>query len=176
MDNIGSEERPGLTHRHGGRWALSSSAQPLIPVQLGHGLRSYLAVKGGFPNVATFMGSKSTFEAAKLGGHQGRPLLAGDLLEISSNEEGPIFSAPSAAVPVFSSAWEIEVCVGAQWDPAFIAPEGMSTLLDTEWQVTPASNRSGLRLEGPRIQWARSDGGEGGSHPSNVVDQGEAEL
>jgi urea carboxylase len=79
-------------------------------------------------------------------------------------------------VPVFSSSWDIEVCVGAQWDPAFIAPEGMSTLLDTEWQVTPASNRSGLRLEGPRIQWARSDGGEGGSHPSNVVDQGEAEV
>lgn len=32
------------------------------------------------------------------------------------------------------------------------------------------SNRLGVRLEGPRPQFARPDGGEGGSHPSNVHD------
>lgn len=32
------------------------------------------------------------------------------------------------------------------------------------------SNRLGVRLEGPAPQWARNDGGEGGSHPSNVHD------
>ena len=31
-------------------------------------------------------------------------------------------------------------------------------------------NRLGIRMEGPKPQWARSDGGEGGSHPSNVHD------
>jgi hypothetical protein len=32
------------------------------------------------------------------------------------------------------------------------------------------SNRLGVRLEGPRPKFARLDGGEGGSHPSNVHD------
>ena len=31
-------------------------------------------------------------------------------------------------------------------------------------------NRLGIRLQGPRPQFARKDGGEGGSHPSNVHD------
>jgi hypothetical protein len=30
--------------------------------------------------------------------------------------------------------------------------------------------RLGVRLNGPRPTWTRSDGGEGGSHPSNVHD------
>lgn len=31
-------------------------------------------------------------------------------------------------------------------------------------------NRLGIRLQGPRPKFARPDGGEGGSHPSNVHD------
>ena len=31
-------------------------------------------------------------------------------------------------------------------------------------------NRLGVRLQGPRPKFARKDGGEGGSHPSNVHD------
>ena len=31
-------------------------------------------------------------------------------------------------------------------------------------------NLLGIRLQGPRPQFARKDGGEGGSHPSNVHD------
>lgn len=32
------------------------------------------------------------------------------------------------------------------------------------------SNRLGIRMEGPKPRFARPDGGEGGSHPSNVHD------
>lgn len=33
----------------------------------------------------------------------------------------------------------------------------------------------GIRLQSNnRIEWARSDGGEGGSHPSNILDNGYA--
>ena len=32
----------------------------------------------------------------------------------------------------------------------------------------------GIRLEGPQIEWARKSGGEGGSHPSNIHDNGYA--
>ena len=31
-------------------------------------------------------------------------------------------------------------------------------------------NRLGIRLQGPKPKFARKDGGEGGSHPSNVHD------
>lgn len=41
-------------------------------------------------------------------------------------------------------------------------------------QVSPSSNRMGIRLEGPKLDWARKDGGMGGSHPSNVLDCGYA--
>ncbi|WVQ81675.1 urea carboxylase [Cryptococcus sp. DSM 104549] len=138
------------------------------------GIRSYLAVRGGFKNVATFEGSKSTFTGGALGGYLGRTLLPGDLLEISQHDTSAFkpVTWPEAAIPNFLNRWDINVCVGAQWDPEFIAKEGMETFLGAEWKVTPASNRSGLRLEGPRIKWARKDGGEGGSHPSNVIDQG----
>lgn len=45
------------------------------------GCRGYLAVRNGF-DVPYYMGSRSTFTLAKFGGHQGRPLAAGDILPI----------------------------------------------------------------------------------------------
>ncbi len=32
------------------------------------------------------------------------------------------------------------------------------------------SNRLGVRLEGPKLKFARENGGEGGNHPSNLLD------
>ena len=32
------------------------------------------------------------------------------------------------------------------------------------------SDRTGVRLDGPKPQWARTDGGEAGLHPSNIHD------
>lgn len=37
-------------------------------------------------------------------------------------------------------------------------------------QVHYQSNRLGVRLVGPKPEWVRPDGGEGGTHPSNVHD------
>ncbi|CAF4692114.1 unnamed protein product, partial [Rotaria sp. Silwood2] len=47
-------------------------------------------------------------------------------------------------------------------------------LLNTKWKVHFSSNRMGIRLIGPRPKWERLDGGEGGSHPSNIHDCGYA--
>jgi urea carboxylase len=120
------------------------------------------------------MGSKSTFTGAALGGHQGRTLMAGDFLDIIRDTADTIETqtVPTALWPALSSTWEIEVTPGAQWDEEYLSIDSMRALLDSVWSVTPASNRSGLRIEGPRIKWARRNGGEGGSHPSNVLDQG----
>jgi urea carboxylase len=40
----------------------------------------------------------------------------------------------------------------------------------TEWRVHYNSARTGVRLVGPKPQWARRDGGEAGLHPSNIHD------
>lgn len=40
----------------------------------------------------------------------------------------------------------------------------------SEYEVHYNSNRLGIRLSGPKPQFARTDGGEGGAHPSNVHD------
>lgn len=141
----------------------------------GVGLRSYIAVKGGFNNVAEFMNSKSTFTGAALGGYQGRTLIAGDLLEVPASDPEPtIITVPVAARTPLTNDWVVPVTANAQWDLEYLAPEGMKTLLTAKWKVSTSSNRSGLRLEGPRIQWSRPDGGDGGAHPSNVIDQGYA--
>jgi urea carboxylase len=40
----------------------------------------------------------------------------------------------------------------------------------TDWEVHYNSNRTGVRLIGPKPLWAREDGGEAGLHPSNLHD------
>ena len=43
-------------------------------------------------------------------------------------------------------------------------------LFDTDWKVHYHSDRTGVRLIGPKPMWARLDGGEAGLHPSNIHD------
>lgn len=47
------------------------------------GVRSYLAVGGGF-QVPDYLGSKSTFTLGRFGGHGGRALLPGDMLHLAA--------------------------------------------------------------------------------------------
>jgi urea carboxylase len=43
-------------------------------------------------------------------------------------------------------------------------------IFSTGWKVHHHSDRTGVRLSGPHPQWARTDGGEAGLHPSNIHD------
>jgi urea carboxylase len=45
------------------------------------------------------------------------------------------------------------------------------TLYDSPWKISHNASRSGYRLKGPRLEWARAHGGEGGAHPANVIDE-----
>ena len=140
------------------------------------GMRSYLAVRGGFPEIPNYLGSKST--SMGMGGYQGRALTAGD--HITLGECGPTaadaspLSIPERLIPAYPQEWTIHVLPGPQCDPTFITEEGITEFFTTRWTVSAASNRMGVRLEGPRIAWARENGGEGGSHPSNILDNGYA--
>jgi len=142
---------------------------PAIPEA---GVRSYLAVSGGF-DVPVYLGSRSTF----ILGRFGRVLRAGDSLTILP---GPLPEdlienrlAGESACPTqthFPHQWEIAVMYGPHGAPDFFTPEDIDTFFSTDWKVHHHSDRTGVRLIGPKPTWARKDGGEAGLHPSNIHD------
>ncbi len=140
---------------------------------VGPGLRATLAVRGGI-DVAPYLGSRATFTLAGFGGHEGRALVAGDVLAVGDAVAGPPRTLAPGVAPVLGTAWEIGVLVGPHTAPEFLTPAGLQALLRTTWGVDANSARTGVRLVGPRPRWARPDGGDAGLHPSNIHDTGYA--
>ncbi len=143
----------------------------------GAGQRAYLAVRGGI-DVPDYMGSRSTFTLGRFGGHAGRALRNGDVLRIGGDPRGRLDARempeprelPLALRPVYADAWDIAVLYGPHGAPDFFTPVDIETFFATDWQVHYNSSRTGVRLIGPRPNWARHDGGEAGLHPSNIHD------
>ncbi len=161
----------------------------------GAGLRCYLAVAGGF-QVPDYLGSKSTFTLGQFGGHGGRTLRAGDVLHLQALPpfpkggqggfestatragippnppfpKGGVTAMGKACQPPLTHAWEIGVLYGPHGAPDFFTETDIDTFFATAWEVHYNSSRTGVRLIGPKPQWARRDGGEAGLHPSNIHD------
>ncbi len=137
----------------------------------GAGSRTYLAVKGGF-DVPDYMGSRSTFTLGQFGGHGGRTLQTGDVLRLChpASLDADCRALPQALLPVYGERWEIAVLYGPHGAPDFFTDEDIETFFATDWEVHYNSSRTGVRLLGPKPQWARGDGGEAGLHPSNIHD------
>jgi urea carboxylase len=137
----------------------------------GAGCRTYLAVQGGF-DVPDYLGSKATFSLGKFGGHAGRTLRHGDVLHVNRVAEpfAPARIAPDKLVPKYSSHWEIGVLYGPHAAPDFFTEEFIATFFSTDWKVHYNSDRTGIRLNGPKPDFARTDGGDAGLHPSNIHD------
>jgi urea carboxylase len=136
------------------------------------GCRSYVAVDGGF-EVPDYLGSKSTFTLGQFGGHGGRTLRVGDVLHLtkhtlSSNPE--LKDLPLNLQPSYTNLWEIGVLYGPHGAPDFFTDDDITMFFSTDWEVHYNSNRTGVRLIGPKPVWARKDGGEAGLHPSNIHD------
>lgn len=139
---------------------------------IGGGCRSYLAVYGGFPSVADYFESKSTSSIVGIGGYQGRALAPGDLLAIAKSIPERLSGHPSIPEPLrpeYTNAWELFAMPGPHQEGHF-TPEDVEMLYNTEWKISHNASRSAIRLIGPVPKWARSDGGEGGAHPSNIVE------
>jgi urea carboxylase len=137
----------------------------------GGGLRAYLAVAGSF-DVPDYLGSKSTFTLGRFGGHAGRTLRVGDVLPLARAEKPPkagVALAP-ALIPEYRQHWDIAVLYGPHGAPDFFTDADIDTFFATDWEIHYNSSRTGVRLIGPKPQWARSDGGEAGLHPSNIHD------
>jgi urea carboxylase len=137
----------------------------------GAGCRSYLAVRGGF-DVPDYLGSKSTFTLGQFGGHGGRTLRIGDVLHLAekSNGHAEYKALPAEFQPGYSHQWEIGVLYGPHGAPDFFTDDDIAMFFSTDWEVHYNSNRTGVRLIGPKPHWARKDGGEAGLHPSNIHD------
>jgi urea carboxylase len=135
------------------------------------GCRSYLAVHGGF-DVPDYLGSKSTFALGKFGGHAGRALRHGDVLHLHRTAPSfvPLTVTPAALVPTYHSYWEIGVLYGPHAAPDFFTEKFMADFFATGWKIHYNSSRTGIRLIGPKPEFARADGGDAGLHPSNIHD------
>ena len=130
------------------------------------GSRAYLAIAGGF-DVPDYLGSRSTFILGKFGGHAGRVLASGDVLHVG---QGTALPGRAVAPPHYTNQWDIGVLYGPHGAPDFFTRGDIETFFATPWKVHYNSDRTGVRLIGPKPVWARKDGGEAGLHPSNIHD------
>ncbi len=114
------------------------------------GLRSYLAVRGGI-DVPEVLHSRAT---DLLSGVGPAPLTRGQFLSVAGTGRDVSVSAGGVALP--APGWDrpggtvrLTVTAGPHLDR--VAPDAMGVLTGQEWQVTPQSNRVGLRLSGAPI-------------------------
>jgi urea carboxylase len=136
----------------------------------GPGLRGYVLFRGGI-DVPAYLGSGSTFLLGGFGGHAGRNLASGDVLKIAEEPADPLERAlPRALQPQLAHEWTVRVLYGPHGAPDFFTEEDIEVFLQGDWRVHHHSNRTGVRLIGPRPRWARRNGGEAGLHPSNIHD------
>ena len=168
----GAHVRPTVAGRPVAQWKpvpLAAGEVLDIPVIDGPGMRVYVAVRGGI-DVQQYLGSSSTFTLGRFVGHEGRALTAGDTLAVG--EPGPATPRRICAeeIPAIGHHWHVAVAEGPHGAPEFLTRAGMDELYAATYTVHFNSDRTGVRLEGPRPKWARPDGGEAGLHPSNLHD------
>jgi urea carboxylase len=136
----------------------------------GPGNRAYLAIAGGF-DVPDYLGSGATFGLGGFGGHGTGTLRTGDVLRLNGTERPYIPQVlRDDALPPLTRSWEIGVLYGPHGAPDFFTDADIETFFSSEYEVHFNSSRTGVRLIGPKPQWARTDGGEAGLHPSNIHD------
>ena len=134
------------------------------------GANSYLLIEGGL-DCPDHLGAKATFTLGALGGHNGRALRCGDVLHLNPGGIEPVAERlPTELVPVIGNEWTVRVTCGPHGAPDYFTAKDIDTFFAATWEVHHDSNRSGVRLIGPKPEWAREDGGEAGLHPSNIHD------
>jgi len=136
------------------------------------GARAYLLVAGGIQCPA-YLGAKATFTLGRFGGHAGRALRTGDVLHLDADLQtsvAPAVPLPSRLIPEIGGEWELRVIPGPHAAPDFFTSEYIDRFFEHPWEVHYNSSRTGVRLLGPKPEWARDSGGEAGMHPSNIHD------
>ncbi|QYB06158.1 urea carboxylase [Rhodococcus sp. USK10] len=140
------------------------------------GLRTYVAFRGGI-EAPLYHGSAATFTLGGFGGITGKAVATGDVLGLfddslfeNTTGLGAPHPVPEDSIPEFTHVWHLAVTEGPQPAPAYFTDSDMAQFYDTTWKVQTHANRTGLRLDGPKPVWSRTDGGDAGLHPSNLHD------
>ena len=154
-DNVvavtGADAPITITTSQGQRWNVSryapialadgdtlSIAQPVA------GARCYVAVRGGF-NIAPVLGSCSTDTLANVGP---TALKVGDVLTVQPTTHHVVgdTALPPDDLPTLQDDVVLDIEFGPRTD--WFTPEAIELLCTQRWQVTPQSNRVGLRIAG----------------------------
>ena len=135
----------------------------------GPGFRLYVAVSGGI-DVPPLFGSRATYTMGGLGGLDGRPLRRGDRLPVGGDGDARLRRFKETSRPAYAREWELEAVIGPQAAPDYLTEADVQAFFGRAWTVDRNSDRTGIRLESFRFQWARSGGGIAGGHPSNILD------
>ena len=112
------------------------------------GVRCYLAVRGGW-QVDAVLGSCATDTLAHVGPaalHAGQRLFAGHAIAAHALAACAPSEAPHPALPRAGDEVLLDVLLGPRTD--WFTPEAIALLPTQPWQVTPQSNRVGMRLQG----------------------------
>ena len=133
------------------------------------GARAYVLFSGGL-NCPEYLTSCSTFTLGQFGGHCGRSLRAGDVLALRDTKQVEAVSLPRDLKPTIGHEWTLHVTYGPHGAPDYFTEDDIATFFGSDWEIHYNSSRTGIRLIGPKPDWARSDGGEAGMHPSNIHD------
>lgn len=98
----------------------------------------------------------------------------GDYLELEPCDESSKHTPckiPASCINDLLSFDTIYVMHGPHDSDDYITATGRQNLYSALWEVDHNCSRTGIRLIGPKIEWARVVGGAaGGAHPSNTVD------
>lgn len=125
------------------------------------GARTYLAISGGGIAGEPYLGSLATFPN-KFGStdKSGALLSTGQVL---STKEAPATATSGVSlapelIPQLTREWEIGVVPGPQEAPDYLTKEDVELLYSTQWTVSDAASRLGVRLIGPKVREKRRNG------------------
>ena len=138
------------------------------------GARSYIAFSGGI-NSEPWLGSRSTFHKAGVGGIEGRAIQDNQIIPLGKNKKTRLRKIKKDSIPIISDDknWSIEVVRGPNDD--WVDEKGHEIFLNSKWKLQAKSDRTGYRLDGPKLTFsdkATNKSLEHGSEPSNIIDQG----
>ena len=120
------------------------------------GLRTYLAVTGGFISSKT-LGSVSTVMRDQFGGlsQEGDKLADGDQLSFTAKVLPYCRAVPKQFIPDFANVIKVGVLPTYQYNQ--FTPQARDTFFNELYTVTPQIDRMGYRLKGKPIEFAQQD-------------------
>lgn len=136
------------------------------------GTRFYIAVAGGI-DVPIALGSRSTYAIGRIGGVEGRALVAGDTLPVGDVRADlpTVHTIDESDRPAFTRQVDVRVILGLY--DINLDEEGLRRLTEETWTLTPVADRMGMRYDGPGVTWRQREQPFGaGQDPSNIVDAG----